>query len=147
MNEEIESSAAFVAKYLDARKVPANQRQLFQSELAGIMRREFDGHWDPSRPVKGNGYRAMAFYNGVVPRSVLEAAERARVLEQVSVQQLAAFFPYVWVRIGFYAPVLTNIRSLERISASGRTLTARVTAQEPQAKSSPFSPPPLPLPP
>ncbi len=93
MNEEIENSAAFVAKYLDARKVPANQREQFRQELSLILRREFNGHWDPMRPVKGNGYRAMAFYNGVVPRPVLEAAERSRVLEQVSVSQLAAFFP------------------------------------------------------
>ncbi|KAI9024698.1 hypothetical protein DFJ74DRAFT_642767 [Hyaloraphidium curvatum] len=93
MDEEIQATAAFVARYLEQKRIAPGLKRAFQADLEAALRTRCSGHYDPSAPHRGNAYRSISFYNGSIDPVVLAAAESSSLLKSLSPADLASCFP------------------------------------------------------
>ncbi|KNC97287.1 uncharacterized protein SPPG_07216 [Spizellomyces punctatus DAOM BR117] len=78
MLNELSAASTFLASHLPS-STPAATRARFQSVLSSRMQSKFSQHWDPSHPLRGNGFRAISILGGRVDALIVDAAEDAGV--------------------------------------------------------------------
>ncbi|XP_048210690.1 protein Tob2 isoform X2 [Perognathus longimembris pacificus] len=92
MQLEIKVALHFIISYL-YNKLPRRRADLFGEELERLLKKKYEGHWYPDRPLKGSGFRCVHIGELVDPvvelaarRSGLAAEDvRANVPEELSV--------------------------------------------------------------
>ncbi|XP_004675690.1 PREDICTED: protein Tob2 [Condylura cristata] len=92
MHLEIKVALNFIISYL-YNKLPRRRADLFGEELERLLKKKYEGHWYPDRPLKGSGFRCVhigALVDPVVElaakRSGLAVGDvRANVPEELSV--------------------------------------------------------------
>uniref|UniRef100_A0A6J0T4Q7 Protein Tob2 n=1 Tax=Pogona vitticeps TaxID=103695 RepID=A0A6J0T4Q7_9SAUR len=92
MQLEIKVALNFIISYL-YNKLPRRRADLFGEELERLLKKKYEGHWYPEKPLKGSGYRCVHIGETVDPvvemaakRSGLAVEDvRANVPEELSV--------------------------------------------------------------
>ncbi|XP_044534087.1 protein Tob2 [Gracilinanus agilis] len=92
MHLEIKVALNFIISYL-YNKLPRRRADLFGEELERLLKKKYEGHWYPAKPLKGSGFRCVHIGETVDPvvelaakRSGLAVDEvRANVPEELSV--------------------------------------------------------------
>ncbi|KAK9399883.1 protein Tob2 [Crotalus adamanteus] len=92
MHLEIKVALNFIISYL-YNKLPRRRADLFGEELERLLKKKYEGHWYPEKPLKGSGYRCVHIGETVDPvvemaakRSGLAVEDvRANVPEELSV--------------------------------------------------------------
>lgn len=75
MQLELKVALNFIISYL-YNKLPRRRADLFGEELERLLRRRYEGHWYPDKPLKGSGFRCVHI-GGVVDPVVELAAKRS----------------------------------------------------------------------
>ncbi|KAI8367521.1 uncharacterized protein BYT42DRAFT_617945 [Radiomyces spectabilis] len=78
MHIEIAQAVDFFGRLLNT-KIDHDGLSRFKEELAIILKQRFADHWDPQQPFRGNGYRAINNFNGLLDPVLGKAAEQAKV--------------------------------------------------------------------
>ncbi|KAL2775554.1 protein Tob2 [Daubentonia madagascariensis] len=92
MQLEIKVALNFIISYL-YNKLPRRRADLFGEELERLLKKKYEGHWYPDKPLKGSGFRCVHIGEMVDPvvemaakRSGLAVEDvRANVPEELSV--------------------------------------------------------------
>ncbi|KAI8909323.1 hypothetical protein DFJ77DRAFT_472135 [Powellomyces hirtus] len=83
MYTEVQTAVTFLTKLLHSKSASATvtpeHLNAFQQALVDRMLENFRGHWDPQRPCKGNGFRALSIQNGSVDAVVMESVKVAGI--------------------------------------------------------------------
>ncbi|KAJ3048689.1 Protein btg1 [Rhizophlyctis rosea] len=77
MYTEITTASTFLAKYLPHKSTPPDKITTFRDSLTNAMAQKFRDHWDPTNPMKGNGFRSIHCQMGRMDPLVGEAARRS----------------------------------------------------------------------
>ncbi|XP_010187975.1 PREDICTED: protein Tob2 [Mesitornis unicolor] len=66
MHLEIKVALNFIISYL-YNKLPRRRADLFGEELERLLKKKYEGHWYPEKPLKGSGYRCVHIGERVDP--------------------------------------------------------------------------------
>jgi len=87
MLEEVNAAVTFLAKLMQSSgRVTRDSVERFKHTLTGRLRSHYDGHWFPSLPHKGSGYRCLRINHIMDP--LLETAAR-----ESGIPNLLRYFP------------------------------------------------------
>ena len=78
MQLEIQMALNFVISYM-YNKLPRRRVNIFGEELERALKEKFEGHWYPTKPMKGSAYRCLKTGDPIDP--VLEKAAREAGME------------------------------------------------------------------
>jgi len=73
MQLEIKVALNFIISYL-YNKLPRRRADLFGEELERLLKKKYEGHWYPDKPLKGSGFRCV--HIGEIVDPVVELAAR-----------------------------------------------------------------------
>jgi protein Tob/BTG len=79
---EIQIAVSFLTSYL-YNKLPRRRVDLFSVELAKQLKEKFEGHWYPSRPSKGSGFRCLLIGEELDPVLMNAANDSGLSLEEI----------------------------------------------------------------
>eukprot|EP00117_Sycon_ciliatum_P013558 scpid39833/ scgid14178/ Protein Tob1; Transducer of erbB-2 1 len=96
MDQEIAVACRFIRERLP-NDLPKSQTSRFEVELREVLKRLYTGHWYPEEPSRGSGYRCLASRNGVLDRSILQAAETASIDLALFVSAFPVEHSSIWV--------------------------------------------------
>lgn len=65
MHIEIAQAVDFLGRLLQS-KLDESDITNFKEKLTELLKVKFTDHWDTQQPFKGNGYRAISNFNGVL---------------------------------------------------------------------------------
>ncbi|XP_038612865.1 LOW QUALITY PROTEIN: protein Tob2 [Tachyglossus aculeatus] len=82
MHLEIKVALNFIISYL-YNKLPRRRADLFGEELERLLKKKYEGHWYPERPLKGSGYRCVHIGETVDPVVELAAKRSGLAVEDV----------------------------------------------------------------
>ncbi|XP_028934966.1 LOW QUALITY PROTEIN: protein Tob2 [Ornithorhynchus anatinus] len=82
MHLEIKVALNFIISYL-YNKLPRRRADLFGEELERLLKKKYEGHWYPDRPLKGSGYRCVHIGETVDPVVELAAKRSGLAVEDV----------------------------------------------------------------
>uniref|UniRef100_A0A4X1VX51 Anti-proliferative protein domain-containing protein n=1 Tax=Sus scrofa TaxID=9823 RepID=A0A4X1VX51_PIG len=75
---EIKVALNFIISYL-YNKLPRRRADLFGEELERLLKKKYEGHWYPDKPLKGSGFRCV--HIGEIVDPVVELAAKRSGLE------------------------------------------------------------------
>ena len=79
---EVQMAVNFLITFL-YNKLPRRRVDIFADELAKELAKKFRGHWYPSKPSKGSGYRCLLISHTLDPVIVSAAKESGLALSDV----------------------------------------------------------------
>ncbi|KAJ3032456.1 hypothetical protein HDV00_007531 [Rhizophlyctis rosea] len=79
MLPEVDVTANFLTHYLPSDQCDSETKNLFHTALRTLCIDKFATSWDPTRPTRGNAYRAIAILEGRLDPLILSAAEVAHI--------------------------------------------------------------------
>ncbi|NXQ30696.1 TOB2 protein, partial [Alaudala cheleensis] len=82
MHLEIKVALNFIISYL-YNKLPRRRADLFGEELERLLKKKYEGHWYPEKPLKGSGYRCVHIGETVDPVVELAAKRSGLAVEDV----------------------------------------------------------------
>ncbi|XP_049627630.1 LOW QUALITY PROTEIN: protein Tob2 [Suncus etruscus] len=82
MQLEIKVALNFIISYL-YNKLPRRRADLFGEELERLLKKKYEGHWYPDRPLKGSGFRCVHIGELVDPVVELAAKRSGLAVEDV----------------------------------------------------------------
>ncbi|XP_006890146.1 PREDICTED: protein Tob2 [Elephantulus edwardii] len=82
MQLEIKMALNFIISYL-YNKLPRRRADLFGEELERLLRKKYEGHWYPDKPLKGSGFRCVHIGETVDPVVELAAKRSGLAVEDV----------------------------------------------------------------
>ncbi|XP_020838378.1 protein Tob2 [Phascolarctos cinereus] len=82
MHVEIKVALNFIISYL-YNKLPRRRADLFGEELERLLRKRYEGHWYPDRPLRGSGFRCVHIGDTVDPVVELAAKRSGLAVEDV----------------------------------------------------------------
>lgn len=82
MQLEIKVALNFIISYL-YNKLPRRRADLFGEELERLLKRKYEGHWYPDKPLKGSGFRCVHIGEMVDPVVELAAQRSGLAVEDV----------------------------------------------------------------
>ncbi|XP_055993533.1 protein Tob2 [Sorex fumeus] len=82
MQLEIKVALNFIISYL-YNKLPRRRADLFGEELERLLKKKYEGHWYPNRPLKGSGFRCVHIGELVDPVVELAAKRSGLAVEDV----------------------------------------------------------------
>ncbi|XP_054999166.1 protein Tob2 [Sorex araneus] len=82
MQLEIKVALNFIISYL-YNKLPRRRADLFGEELERLLKKKYEGHWYPHRPLKGSGFRCVHIGELVDPVVELAARRSGLAVEDV----------------------------------------------------------------
>ncbi|XP_010015686.1 PREDICTED: protein Tob2 [Nestor notabilis] len=82
MHLEIKVALNFIISYL-YNKLPRRRADLFGEELERLLKKKYEGHWYPEKPLKGSGYRCIHIGETVDPVVELAAKRSGLAVEDV----------------------------------------------------------------
>lgn len=82
MQLEIKVALNFIISYL-YNKLPRRRADLFGEELERLLRKKYEGHWYPEKPLKGSGFRCVHIGEVVDPVVELAAKRSGLAVEDV----------------------------------------------------------------
>lgn len=82
MQLEIKVALNFIISYLH-NKLPRRRADLFGEELERLLKKKYEGHWYPDRPLKGSGFRCVHIGELVDPVVELAARRSGLAVEDV----------------------------------------------------------------
>lgn len=82
MQLEIKVALNFIISYL-YNKLPRRRADLFGEELERLLRRKYEGHWYPDKPLRGSGFRCVHIGEVVDPVVELAAKRSGLAVEDV----------------------------------------------------------------
>lgn len=82
MQLEIKVALNFIISYL-YNKLPRRRADLFGEELERLLKKKYEGHWYPDKPLKGSGFRCVHIGEIVDPVVELAAKRSGLAVEDV----------------------------------------------------------------
>ncbi|XP_051818158.1 LOW QUALITY PROTEIN: protein Tob2 [Antechinus flavipes] len=82
MHLEIKVALNFIISYL-YNKLPRRRADLFGEELERLLKKRYEGHWYPDKPLKGSGFRCVHIGEMVDPVVELAAKRSGLAVEDV----------------------------------------------------------------
>ncbi|XP_075409752.1 protein Tob2 [Tenrec ecaudatus] len=82
MQLEIKVALNFIISYL-YNKLPRRRADLFGEELERLLKKKYEGHWYPEKPLKGSGFRCVHIGETVDPVVELAAKRSGLAVEDV----------------------------------------------------------------
>lgn len=82
MQLEIKVALNFIISYL-YNKLPRRRADLFGEELERLLKKKYEGHWYPEKPLKGSGFRCVHIGEMVDPVVELAAKRSGLAVEDV----------------------------------------------------------------
>ncbi|XP_005003928.1 protein Tob2 [Cavia porcellus] len=82
MQLEIKVALNFIISYL-YNKLPRRRADLFGEELERLLKKKYEGHWYPDKPLKGSGFRCVHIGEMVDPVVELAARRSGLAVEDV----------------------------------------------------------------
>ncbi|XP_012880366.1 PREDICTED: protein Tob2 [Dipodomys ordii] len=82
MQLEIKVALNFIISYL-YNKLPRRRADLFGEELERLLKKKYEGHWYPDKPLKGSGFRCVHIGEMVDPVVELAAKRSGLAVEDV----------------------------------------------------------------
>lgn len=82
MQLEIKVALNFIISYL-YNKLPRRRADLFGEELERLLKKKYEGHWYPDKPLKGSGFRCVHIGELVDPVVELAAKRSGLAVEDV----------------------------------------------------------------
>ncbi|XP_074083132.1 protein Tob2 [Macrotis lagotis] len=82
MHLEIKVALNFIISYL-YNKLPRRRADLFGEELERLLKKRYEGHWYPDKPLKGSGFRCVHIGEMVDPVVELAAKRSGLAVEEV----------------------------------------------------------------
>lgn len=82
MQLEIKVALNFIISYL-YNKLPRRRADLFGEELERLLKKKYEGHWYPDKPLKGSGFRCVHIGELVDPVVELAATRSGLAVEDV----------------------------------------------------------------
>jgi hypothetical protein len=78
MHIEIVQAAEFLCRLLQT-KLDPDPLTKFKDRLIEVLKSRYADHWDTTQPYRGNAYRAISNFSGVMDSALLEAAQKADI--------------------------------------------------------------------
>jgi len=78
MHIEIVQAAEFLCRLLQT-KLDPDPLARFKDRLIEVLKSRYADHWDTTQSYRGNAYRAISNFSGVMDSTLLEAAQKADV--------------------------------------------------------------------
>ncbi|KAI8973616.1 hypothetical protein BDF20DRAFT_915032 [Mycotypha africana] len=119
MHIEIAQAVEFLGRLLNT-KLEQDAIARFKDKLSELLKIRFEDHWDPQQPYRGNGYRALSNFNGLLDPVVTSAALQANVDPNTIQTHLPRDFvlwidPYsVSYRVGDHGNIMTLFEDRSR---------------------------------
>lgn len=82
MQLEVKVALNFIISYL-YNKLPRRRADLFGEELERLLKKKYEGHWYPEKPLKGSGFRCVHIGEVVDPVVELAAKRSGLAVEDV----------------------------------------------------------------
>uniref|UniRef100_G1KX78 Transducer of ERBB2, 2 n=1 Tax=Anolis carolinensis TaxID=28377 RepID=G1KX78_ANOCA len=87
MHLEIKVALNFIISYL-YNKLPRRRADLFGEELERLLKKKYEGHWYPEKPLKGSGYRCVHIGETVDPVVEMAAMRSGLTVEDVRIDPI-----------------------------------------------------------
>jgi hypothetical protein len=71
MHIEIVQAAEFLCRLLQT-KLDPDPLSKFKDRLVEVLKSRYADHWDTTQPYRGNAYRAVSNFSGVIDSALLE---------------------------------------------------------------------------
>ncbi|KAI9301724.1 hypothetical protein BJ944DRAFT_290716 [Cunninghamella echinulata] len=119
MHIEIAQAVDFLGRLLQS-KLEESSITNFKEKLTELLKSKFINHWDTQQPFKGNGFRAISNFNGVLDPTLTKAAISASIPATTILTHLPRDFvlwidPYsVAYRVGDHGNIMTLFEDRSR---------------------------------
>ncbi|KAL1935961.1 hypothetical protein VTP01DRAFT_95 [Rhizomucor pusillus] len=119
MHMEIAQAVDFLGRLLQS-KIEETSLNKMKQELIVELKARFSDHWDPQHPTRGNGYRSISNFNGMLDPVLVTAAKRASISPELVNNSLPRDF-VLWIdpftvsyRVGDHGNIMTLFEDRSR---------------------------------
>ncbi|KAI9288146.1 hypothetical protein BC943DRAFT_317878 [Umbelopsis sp. AD052] len=119
MHIEIVQAAEFLCRLLQT-KLDPDPLSKFKDRLIEVLKSRYADHWDTTQPYRGNAYRAISNFSGVMDDALLAAAKNA----DIDAKLLHSYLPrdfVLWIdpfsvayRVGDHGNIMTLFEDRSR---------------------------------